>query len=98
MATKRNPGKFDCYENADPDEPMFVLLGRDPVAPILVDLWVKIRQELTCTEPEKLAEAQACGLSLTRWAQKLGKEEKVIRAREAAANVMIRMMRKAIDG
>ncbi len=98
MATKNNPGKFDCYENADPDEPMFVLLGRDPTAPILVDLWVKIRRELACTEPEKLAEAEACALALTRWAQKLGKEEKVIRAREAASNVMIRMMKKAIEG
>ena len=32
MATKNNPGKFDCYTNAEPDEPMFILLGRDPVA------------------------------------------------------------------
>ena len=29
MGTKNNPGKFDCYEHAKPDEPMFVLLGRD---------------------------------------------------------------------
>ncbi|HAW11807.1 MAG TPA: aspartate decarboxylase, partial [Chloroflexi bacterium] len=30
MGTKNNPGKFDCYDDAHPDEPMFVLLGRDP--------------------------------------------------------------------
>jgi hypothetical protein len=29
MGTKNQPGKFDtCYANADPDEPMFVLLGK----------------------------------------------------------------------
>ena len=43
MGTKNNPGKFDCYENAEPDEPMFVLLGRDPLAAHLVSLWSKIR-------------------------------------------------------
>ena len=26
MGTKNNPGKFDCYANAKPDEPLFVLL------------------------------------------------------------------------
>jgi hypothetical protein len=30
MGTKQNPGEFDCYANALPDEPMFVLLARDP--------------------------------------------------------------------
>lgn len=43
MGTKNNPGKFDCYENADPDEPMFVLLGRDRLAPSLVNIWAMIR-------------------------------------------------------
>lgn len=43
MGTKNNPGKFDCYANADPDEPMFVLLGRDCLASHLVSIWSKIR-------------------------------------------------------
>lgn len=43
MATKDNPGKFDCYANALPDEPMFVLLARDELAPSLVRLWATIR-------------------------------------------------------
>lgn len=30
MGTKNNPGIFDCYQIALPDEPMFVLLARDP--------------------------------------------------------------------
>lgn len=43
MGTKNNPGKFDCYENAKPDEPMFVLLARDPIAPFLVSIWSSVR-------------------------------------------------------
>ena len=43
MGTKNNPGKFDCYENAHPDEPMFVLLGRDRLAAHLVSIWSKVR-------------------------------------------------------
>ena len=43
MGTKNNPGEFDCYFNAEPDEPMFVLLARDPLAPFLVSIWSKIR-------------------------------------------------------
>jgi len=39
MATKRNPGRFDCYEKAEPDEELFVLLARDRRAPYLVELW-----------------------------------------------------------
>lgn len=39
MGTKNNPGKFDCYANAHPDEPMFILLGRDERAPELVRMW-----------------------------------------------------------
>ncbi len=43
MGTKNNPGKFDCHANAEPDEPMFILLARDPLAPFLTSLWAKVR-------------------------------------------------------
>lgn len=43
MGTKNNPGQFDCYENAEPDEPMFILLGRDRLAAHLVSIWSKVR-------------------------------------------------------
>lgn len=43
MGTKANPGRFDCYANAAPDEPMFVLLARDRLAPHLVSIWAKLR-------------------------------------------------------
>jgi len=41
MGTKNNPGKFDCYESAEADEPMFVLLGRDPAAAGAVRSWAR---------------------------------------------------------
>jgi hypothetical protein len=43
MGTKNNPGQYDCYANALPDEPMMVLLGRDPLAPALTQIWAMIR-------------------------------------------------------
>lgn len=44
MGTKNDPGIFDCYHNALSDEPMFVLLARDPSAPDLVEDWATERQ------------------------------------------------------
>ena len=59
MGTKNNPGQFDCYANAEPDEPMFVLLGRDKHAPLLVRLWADLRR-MEGEDPEKVAEAIRC--------------------------------------
>jgi hypothetical protein len=78
MATKNNPGRFDCYENAKPDEPMFVLLGRDPMAGSLVRLWADWRQERG-EEPAKVAEARACADALDAWARGLMKNPLDIR-------------------
>lgn len=43
MGTKNNPGKFNCHAAAKPDEPLFTLLARDPLAPFLVSIWSKMR-------------------------------------------------------
>lgn len=43
MGTKENPGKHDCYANAAPDEPLFTLLARDPLALFLVSIWSSMR-------------------------------------------------------
>lgn len=37
MGTKNRSGDFDCYANAEPDEPMFILLGRSAKSPLLVE-------------------------------------------------------------
>lgn len=43
MATKNNPGDYDCYANAAPDEPLFVLKSTDVTAPHLVRAWAFLR-------------------------------------------------------
>lgn len=43
MATKNNPGPNDCYAKAAPDEPIFTLRAKDPVAPILILVWRALR-------------------------------------------------------
>lgn len=44
MGTKNNPGEFDCYAAADPDEEMFILLARDETAPERVRAWALKRR------------------------------------------------------
>lgn len=75
MGSKNNPGKFDCYSKAEPDEPVFVLLGRDPAAPILINLWADIRSRMG-EEQEKIEEACACAEACTTWLVMKGKYEK----------------------
>ena len=74
MGTKENPGQFDCYANAAPDEPMFVLLGRDKHAPTLVRLWALLRQYDGETD-DKIAEALACADAMDQHAVKIGKTQ-----------------------
>lgn len=71
MATKNNPGQFDCYAKAEPDEPLFVLLARDKHAPTLVWLWAALR-ELDDEKPEKILEAQECMTAMMAWAHARG--------------------------
>lgn len=66
MGTKNNPGKFDCYEAAEPDEPMFVLLARDPLAPGIVRQWAEERS--AWEDPQgKIKEALECAEAMERW-------------------------------
>lgn len=64
MGTKNQPGEFDCYSNADDDEPMFILLARDPIASTLVRDWAgaRVRTGRNKTEGEnrKIREALQC--------------------------------------
>jgi hypothetical protein len=73
MGTKNDPGKFDCYINALPDEPMFTLLGRDPEFKSLVTEWANLRQKaINCgarpaSDQEMVNEALACAAAGSRW-------------------------------
>ena len=92
MGTKNNPGRFDCYANAEPDEPMFVLLGRDKHAPSLVWLWAVLRQ-LDDEKPQIVAEAQACCISMMRWAK--DHDRKVVGLGQAGLAAMLELIRSA---
>ncbi len=67
MGTKNNPGAFDCYAHALPDEPMFVLLARDPHAPTAIRAWIAQRVGHGDTNTRKLAEAEECAKAMEKW-------------------------------
>ena len=66
MGTKNNPGTYDCYAKAEPDEPIFILLGRDIGAPVLVEKWAE-QAERVGGDPEKIAEARKCAADMRAW-------------------------------
>jgi hypothetical protein len=73
MGSKNTPGKFDCYANALPDEPMFILLARDFNAPYLVEDWAARREEAIARKmrPESdramVKEARDCAMNMRTW-------------------------------
>jgi hypothetical protein len=69
MGTKNNPGNFDCYANATPDEPMFILLARDKHAPTVILEWIRVR-EAEGEDPAKIQEAYDCIESMRHWRQR----------------------------
>lgn len=76
MGTKNNPGSFDCYANAAPDEPMFILLGRDPRAIFLVKLWAHM-SEMIGEDDNKVDNAFSIATDMEQWALTLGKNDKI---------------------
>jgi hypothetical protein len=72
MSTKAKPSEFACYERAEPDEEIFVLLGRDRHASALVRLWAEMR-EREGEDPIVVEEARECAERMAQQAQGLGK-------------------------
>ena len=83
MSTKANPSPNGCYEKAAPDEPMFVLLGRDPTASFVVLFWCKLRAVMNASDAEHLTEAAFCASEMRDWALKLEKGAKLQEAFQA---------------
>ena len=67
MSTKNKPSENDCYEKAMDDEPMFTLLARDPVAPILISMWIKMRLLLNNIDESQHLEALTIINDMTEW-------------------------------
>lgn len=66
MGTKNKPGNFDCYANAEPDEPMFILLARDKGAPLLVEHWA-LQRAAQGEDEAKVQEALDCAHNMRKW-------------------------------
>ena len=76
MGTKTDPGPFDCYAAARPDEPLFVLLARDATAAALVNLWAAMKRNEALSTPGlyqerhlagKIGEADRTANSMVEW-------------------------------
>ena len=76
MASKAQTAKYDCYHNALPDEPMFILLARDPAAPFLVEQWAEGRAnaitagERPMSDTAMVDEAMQCAADMRAWREK----------------------------
>jgi hypothetical protein len=56
--------------DASSDEPMFVLLARDPQAADLVRVWAEGRDFLHGSDDPKVAEALACAEAMEQWCKR----------------------------
>src|SRR5580704_17411891 len=75
MGTKQEPGNYDCYKLAEPDEPMFTLLARDRDAAMIVKMWAFFRKQQIDMglRPEEdraqVSEAIHCATEMEIWQQ-----------------------------
>jgi len=62
MATKAHPGKYDCHAKAEPNEPLFIILGRDRFAEHLVRIWAALcaMEDVRQEKLDKISEALHC--------------------------------------
>lgn len=69
MATKKNPGAFDCYANAKPDEPLFTLLGRDKAAAAAVRYWAleRLKTGKNRADDTQIIEAFECARAMDEY-------------------------------
>lgn len=73
MGTKTEPGEHDCYGEALPDEPMFVLLARDPDFKDVVEYWAwkrlhrYVHSNMESGDEAQIEEAMKCAAAGDRW-------------------------------
>lgn len=75
METKNNPKPNGCLARALPDEPMFILLGRDRCAPDSIRFWADQRSQLGVEQGERqdaeqLTEALETADVMSAWRQR----------------------------
>ncbi len=73
MGTKNNPGVYDCLSSLAPDEPYFVLVAHDALAPSLIRSWAQSREHQIQagvkppSDMAKVAEAKRCAADMELW-------------------------------
>lgn len=77
MGTKNNPGAYDCHAKAEPDEPLFTLLGRDIHAPVMVRLWADHR-EVAGEDPKVVAEARKLAQEMVDYRYERERQKKYV--------------------
>lgn len=90
MGTKTNPSEFNCYAKAREDEPVFVLLGRDPVAAEVVAFWaaLRIRTFLNSEQDIQIEEALRVAETMKNYAMSNLKGAQVQLAKKMARRLM----------
>lgn len=72
-----------CMQSAHPQEMVFVLLGRDPAAPVAIRAWVaeRIRVGKNVETDEKIVEALKCASTMEeegdRWKQDQARKDQL---------------------
>ena len=94
MGTKNDPGDYDCYANAEPDEPMFILLARDETAQYFVGAWVAIRCGDLDTAIEMMRKA---GEARKESHKKEPTDRKMVEAMECAKSMRVWVENKSMD-
>lgn len=76
MGTKLQELRSGCFAAAMDDEPMFVLLARDPHAPAQVRSWADQREldvqegRKPASDMDKVNEARQCADNMEQWREK----------------------------
>ncbi len=96
MATKSNPGKYDCYAKADMDEPIFTLRAKDPLASFFVAAWVAVMAGDLATAYSRMEDA-SIALSVSGKGCLPYTDEKSVEAQQCSKSMMIWSELKRIE-
>ncbi len=67
IGSKLHPSRYDGYEAAEADEPIFVLLARDITAPSLVREWIARRLRSGNLSQDQADEANDIANAMETW-------------------------------
>jgi hypothetical protein len=107
MGSKAQPGAFDCYAKLEPNEPYFLIMGRDPMGQQLVEMWAlgaEMRLSLGALDAEavlnkkaQIAEARRCAAYMANYCLSLGKLPMRWNAKAPVINRRTEITRSQID-